>query len=92
MPTLDLDKKQVDTLRLKLIKDMADDRGMPMPEPGDCVSCGAKPPQVFRADEDPIEGEKSRSELDFDITGFCQKCQDDMEKLPDDLSKELLTE
>lgn len=50
-----------------LKKAIADEQGRPMPAPGDCPLCGAKPPFSFKDD---------LSRQEFRITGICQGCQD----------------
>jgi hypothetical protein len=54
-------------LKHALARQIAEADGRPIPAPGDCPFCGAKPPFAFKDD---------LSVREHRITGLCQKCQD----------------
>ncbi len=57
----------IENLKQLIVKELAQKEGRPVPAPGECPLCGAKPPFQFK-DE--------LSKKDFAISGLCQKCQD----------------
>lgn len=59
-------KSREEALRI-LTEEMAKEDGRPVPAPGDCQTCGAKPPHEFRDRE---------SRQEFGQSGMCQPCQD----------------
>lgn len=63
----ELDGLTLEEAKAKLIREMAAADGRPVPEPGDCPTCGARPPHVYR---DQLSVEEAR------ISGMCQQCQD----------------
>lgn len=58
-----------------LVQQMAEADGRPVPAPGDCPLCGAKPPFTFK---------DALSVKEHGITGACQACQDKVESYGED--------
>jgi hypothetical protein len=61
-------KANLGDVKRVLVKQIAESEGRPVPEPDDCPFCGAKPPFSFK---------DALSVKEHQITGLCQKCQDD---------------